>query len=105
VAPGQAKLDHAEAGYGRGGLPQYDLFLMNDKAGDAIPPLRIAIGERIRAHESWWIFPEHRGWIRQSRCSTDGSLRGPGIQCPTAHCVHRAGQSGISRRRSQNRVH
>jgi FtsP/CotA-like multicopper oxidase with cupredoxin domain/plastocyanin len=48
VALGQAKLDHAEAGNGRGGLPQYDLFLINGKAGDAIPPLWTAAGEHIR---------------------------------------------------------
>jgi FtsP/CotA-like multicopper oxidase with cupredoxin domain len=48
VAMGEARLRNAEAGNGRGGALQYDLFLMNGKAGDAIPPLHIATGQRIR---------------------------------------------------------
>jgi plastocyanin len=48
VAMGQSRLDAADAGNGRGGLLQYDLFLINGKAGEAIPPLHIAPDERIR---------------------------------------------------------
>src|SRR5262245_6963818 len=48
VALGDAQVRNREAGNGRGGLFQYDQFLMNGKAGDAIPPLHIAAGERIR---------------------------------------------------------
>lgn len=48
VALGRTKLRNMEAGNGRGGAFQYDLFLINGKAGDAIPPLTIAKGERIR---------------------------------------------------------
>jgi len=48
VALGGARPRATEAGNGRGGLLQYDLFLINGKAGDAIPPLHIATGERIR---------------------------------------------------------
>ncbi|MBV9327319.1 MAG: multicopper oxidase domain-containing protein [Chloroflexi bacterium] len=48
VALGRTSLQKSEAGNGRGGLLQYDLFLMNGKAGDAIVPLHIASGERIR---------------------------------------------------------
>ncbi len=38
----------AEFGNGRGGALQYDLFLMNGKAGSAIPPLMLKAGERVR---------------------------------------------------------
>jgi len=48
VALGEAHVRNAEAGNGRGGAFQYDLFLMNGKAGDAIPPLHIATGQRSR---------------------------------------------------------
>jgi FtsP/CotA-like multicopper oxidase with cupredoxin domain/plastocyanin len=48
VALGHARLRNADTGNGRGGALQYDLFLINGKAGDAIPPLTIAQGERIR---------------------------------------------------------
>ncbi|MFN8556048.1 MAG: multicopper oxidase domain-containing protein [Dehalococcoidia bacterium] len=48
VALGEADVRNREAGNGRGGLFQSDLFLMNGKAGSAIEPLTIAAGERIR---------------------------------------------------------
>jgi FtsP/CotA-like multicopper oxidase with cupredoxin domain len=48
VAMGDAQLRYRDAGNGRGGLLQYDLFLMNGKAGDAIEPLHIAAGEKVR---------------------------------------------------------
>jgi FtsP/CotA-like multicopper oxidase with cupredoxin domain len=48
VALGQAQIRNREAGNGRGGLFGYDLFLMNGKAGDAIPPMHVSAGERIR---------------------------------------------------------
>jgi plastocyanin len=48
VAMGNARLRNADSGNGRGGALQYDLFLINGKAGDAIPPLTIAPGQRIR---------------------------------------------------------
>jgi FtsP/CotA-like multicopper oxidase with cupredoxin domain len=48
VALGNARLRNADAGNGRGGAVQYDLFLINGKAGDAIPPLTIAPGQHIR---------------------------------------------------------
>jgi FtsP/CotA-like multicopper oxidase with cupredoxin domain len=48
VALGDAQLRNREAGNGRGGELQYDQFLLNGKAGDAIVPLEIAPGERIR---------------------------------------------------------
>ncbi len=48
VALGDAQVRNREAGNGRGGALQYDQFLMNGKAGDAIPPLSIAAGEKIR---------------------------------------------------------
>jgi FtsP/CotA-like multicopper oxidase with cupredoxin domain len=48
VALGNAQIRFREAGNGRGGALQYDLFLMNGRAGDAIEPMRIAPGERIR---------------------------------------------------------
>lgn len=48
VALGDAQVRNRDAGNGRGGALQYDQFLINGKAGDAIPPLTIATGERIR---------------------------------------------------------
>ena len=48
VALGDAQVRNREAGNGRGGALQYDQFLFNGKAGDAIEPLTIATGERIR---------------------------------------------------------
>lgn len=48
VALGNAEVQNRATGNGRGGLFDYDLFLMNGKAGDAIPPFQIAEGERIR---------------------------------------------------------
>jgi FtsP/CotA-like multicopper oxidase with cupredoxin domain/plastocyanin len=48
VALGQAEVRNRAAGNGRGGALQYDLFVMNGKSADAIPPLSIAAGERIR---------------------------------------------------------
>jgi FtsP/CotA-like multicopper oxidase with cupredoxin domain len=48
VALGDAQLRNREAGNRRGGALQYDQFLFNGKAGDAIAPLRIGAGERIR---------------------------------------------------------
>lgn len=48
VAMGEADILHRDAGNGRGGQLQYDLFLMNGRAGTAIDPLSIAPGERIR---------------------------------------------------------
>lgn len=41
VALGQADLRGADAGNGRGGALQYDLFLMDGKAGSAIPPIHV----------------------------------------------------------------
>lgn len=48
VALGEADIRHRDAGNGRGGAFQFDLFLMNGKAGAAVEPLSIAAGERIR---------------------------------------------------------
>jgi FtsP/CotA-like multicopper oxidase with cupredoxin domain len=48
VALGKDRLPMTEFGNGRGGALQYDLFLMNGKAGSAIPPLRLKAGERVR---------------------------------------------------------
>jgi FtsP/CotA-like multicopper oxidase with cupredoxin domain len=48
VALGDAQLSHRDAGNGRGGALQYDLFLINGRAGDAIPPLQIRMGQKIR---------------------------------------------------------
>jgi FtsP/CotA-like multicopper oxidase with cupredoxin domain len=48
VAMGDADILHRDAGNGRGGLLQYDLFMMNGKAGSAIDPMDIAPGQRIR---------------------------------------------------------
>jgi FtsP/CotA-like multicopper oxidase with cupredoxin domain len=48
VALGNSQIRFREAGNGRGGQLQYDLFLMNGRAGDAIEPMRIAAGEKVR---------------------------------------------------------
>jgi FtsP/CotA-like multicopper oxidase with cupredoxin domain/plastocyanin len=48
VALGTSQLPQREFGNGRGGALQYDAFLINGRLGDAIPPLRIASGERLR---------------------------------------------------------
>lgn len=48
VAMGRAQLRHAEFGNGRGGNFEHDLFLINGKAGNAIPPIDLKEGERVR---------------------------------------------------------
>ncbi len=48
VALGRDRLPMAEFGNGRGGALHYDLFLMNGKAGSAIPPIALKAGERVR---------------------------------------------------------
>jgi plastocyanin len=48
VALGKDRLPMSEFGNGRGGALFYDQFLMNGKAGSAIPPLRLKAGERVR---------------------------------------------------------
>ncbi|MER3419875.1 MAG: hypothetical protein C4290_04810 [Chloroflexota bacterium] len=48
VALSQAQVRYQEAGNGRGGAFTPDLFLMNGKAGEAVEPMAIAPGERIR---------------------------------------------------------
>ncbi len=48
VALGNAQVRNRDAGNGRGGNFDYDVFMINGKAGDAIPPLRIAVGQKIR---------------------------------------------------------
>ena len=48
VALGKADLPMRQFGNGRGGALLYDLFLMNGKAGSAIPPLMLKAGERVR---------------------------------------------------------
>ena len=47
VALGKKHVEHEDAGNGRGGALQYDFFLINGRAGDAIPPMEITKGERI----------------------------------------------------------
>jgi FtsP/CotA-like multicopper oxidase with cupredoxin domain len=47
VALGQAEVRSADAGNGRGGALQYDLFLMDGKAGSAIPPIRVRPNQRV----------------------------------------------------------
>ena len=47
VALGRRQLNGAEAGNGRGGAVQYDLFLMDGKAGSAIPPVRVRPNQRV----------------------------------------------------------
>jgi plastocyanin len=47
VAMGAADLRGADAGNGRGGAFQYDLFLMDGKAGAAIPPIHVKPNQRI----------------------------------------------------------
>src|SRR5581483_6838209 len=48
VALRQSTILHGDAGNGRGGAEQYDLFLMNRRAGPAIDPMAIAQGEKLR---------------------------------------------------------
>jgi FtsP/CotA-like multicopper oxidase with cupredoxin domain len=48
VAMGEADILHRDAGNGRGGALQSDLFLMNERAATAIEPMTIAPGQRIR---------------------------------------------------------
>jgi FtsP/CotA-like multicopper oxidase with cupredoxin domain len=48
VAMGHGQILHADAGNGRGGALQSDLFLMNGRAGLAIDPMTIAQGQHIR---------------------------------------------------------
>jgi FtsP/CotA-like multicopper oxidase with cupredoxin domain len=48
VALGRAQPRNRDVGNGRGGLFAYDLFLLNGRAGDAIPPMHTAPGQRIR---------------------------------------------------------
>lgn len=47
VALGQREVRGADAGNGRGGLFQYDLFLMDGKAGDAIPRIAVKPDQRV----------------------------------------------------------
>ncbi len=47
VALGQGEVRGADAGNGRGGAFQYDLFLMDGKAGTAIPPIRVKPNQRV----------------------------------------------------------
>jgi plastocyanin len=48
VALGEAGIRNRDSGNGRGGAFTPDLFLMNGKAGEAIDPMTVAPGERIR---------------------------------------------------------
>ena len=48
VAEGDADVRNRDAGNGRGGAFQFDLFLMNGKAGTAIEELKVTEGERVR---------------------------------------------------------
>jgi len=48
VALGQADILHRDAGNGRGGDLQKDLYLMNGRAGEAIDGMSIAPGQTIR---------------------------------------------------------
>jgi len=48
VALGQADILHRDAGNGRGGTLQADLFLMNGRAGTAVEPMSIPPGGKIR---------------------------------------------------------
>jgi FtsP/CotA-like multicopper oxidase with cupredoxin domain len=48
VAMGEADILHRDAGNGRGGDLQKDLFLMNGRAGEAIDPMSISPGGRVR---------------------------------------------------------
>lgn len=47
VAMGQKELRNAESGNGRGGTLNYDLFLMDGKAGSAIPPVNVKPNQRM----------------------------------------------------------
>jgi FtsP/CotA-like multicopper oxidase with cupredoxin domain len=48
VAMGNTDILHRDSGNGRGGTLQYDLFMLNGKAGDSIDPMTIAPGQKIR---------------------------------------------------------
>jgi FtsP/CotA-like multicopper oxidase with cupredoxin domain len=48
IALGRAQVRDRDTGNGRAGQFAYDLFLMNGKAGDAIEPMHVAAGQRIR---------------------------------------------------------
>jgi FtsP/CotA-like multicopper oxidase with cupredoxin domain len=47
VALGRAQLENADAGNGRGGTLQYDFFLINGRAADAISPIEVQRGDRL----------------------------------------------------------
>ncbi len=47
VALGTQTVRSADSGNGRGGALQYDLFLMDGKAGSAIPPIRVKPNQRV----------------------------------------------------------
>ncbi len=47
VAMGLRELRASDSGNGRGGALQYDLFLMDGKAGSAIPPVRVKPNQRV----------------------------------------------------------
>ncbi len=47
VAQGTQTVRSADSGNGRGGALQYDLFLMDGKAGAAIPPIRVKPNQRV----------------------------------------------------------
>ncbi len=47
VAQGTGTLRNADSGNGRGGALQYDLFLIDGKAGIAIPPIRVKPNQRV----------------------------------------------------------
>ncbi|MCC6496891.1 MAG: multicopper oxidase domain-containing protein, partial [Propionibacteriaceae bacterium] len=48
VALGRAQVQNQAEGNGRGGAFAYDLFLINGRAADAIPPLQVSPGQKIR---------------------------------------------------------
>jgi len=47
VAQGTQTVRNADSGNGRGGALQYDLFLIDGKAGTAIPPIRVKPNQRV----------------------------------------------------------
>ncbi len=47
VAQGAQTVRNADSGNGRGGALQYDLFLIDGKAGTAIPPIRVKPNQRV----------------------------------------------------------
>ncbi len=47
VAQGTGTLRNADSGNGRGGALLYDLFLIDGKAGTAIPPIRVKPNQRV----------------------------------------------------------